>query len=108
MNILILFKPEHVNPILNGVKTETRRLWKSARVKVGSIQLAKTQMLSKDYFAKLHILNVYQERLGDITPESAMREGGYTIESYFAKFDEINGTTDRNTILYVVHFEVIQ
>lgn len=35
---MLLFKREHIEPILSGQKSQTRRLWKKQRVKVGSIQ----------------------------------------------------------------------
>jgi len=90
---MLLFKPEHVGSIKNGVKTQTRRAWKKPRCKVGSIQRAKTVMLSKDYFAKLRILRVWEESLMSvlyISEKDAMAEGGYTPQSYYEKFYEIN------------------
>jgi len=50
---MMLFRPEHVKPILNGTKTQTRRTWKRPHVRVGGVYKAKTQMLSKRYFARL-------------------------------------------------------
>lgn len=35
---MLLFRPEHVPMILSGRKWQTRRLWPTPRVKVGSIQ----------------------------------------------------------------------
>lgn len=109
---MLLFKPEHVESIDNGLKTETRRNWKKPRVTVGSIQKAKTQMLSKDYFALLKIKEIYQEKLRSITEESAKAEGGYTIDSYVDKFYEINYKLDREETypfiwLWVVKFEKV-
>ncbi|OPY52206.1 MAG: hypothetical protein A4E48_01224 [Methanosaeta sp. PtaU1.Bin060] len=72
---MLLFKPEHIAPILDGRKTETRRIWKKPRAKVGSIHLAKTRMLSKEYFAKLHILYVQRQRFGDISDSEIILEG---------------------------------
>lgn len=106
---MLLFKPEHVQPILLGQKTETRRIWKSQRVKIGSTQLAKTQMLSKDYFAKLTIVAVWQEKLGEITDDGAKREGYPNRELYLAKFAEINRVRIEDWIdksVYVIRFTV--
>ena len=69
---MLLFKPEHALLILSGTKTQTRRIWKKPRAKVGSIHLAKLKMLSTDFFAKLEILDVHLERLGDISEEEAL------------------------------------
>lgn len=87
---MILFKPEHVAPILAGTKTQTRRIWKKPRAKVGAIHLAKTKMLSKEYFARLEILEVYQERLINISDDDANAEGYAGADAYLDAFCKIN------------------
>jgi hypothetical protein len=79
---MILFKEEHVAPILAGTKTQTRRIWKKPRAKIGAIHLAKTKMISKEFFAKLEILEVYQERLLSISDEDAKAEGYENATKY--------------------------
>ncbi len=90
----MLFKPEHIAPILDGSKTQTRRIWKQPRAKVGSVHLAKTKMLSKEYFARLEILDVEQVRLGDITDEDAEAEGYRSALAYLFAFQKINRIPD--------------
>lgn len=106
---MILFKPEHMYPICMGTKTQTRRLWKKARAKVGSIHLAKTMMLSTEFFAKLEILAVYQERLIDISEEDARAEGYENSAYYLTKFCEINKLKFLPTdlMVWVVKFKVV-
>ena len=108
---MLLFKPEHVQPILDGRKTETRRIWKKQRAKVGSVHLAKTKMLSKEYFAKIKILDVYQERLINITEEGARREGYPSRAAYLDAFRRINKLgpigLECRICPFVVKFEVI-
>jgi len=105
---MILFKPEHVAPILSGRKTETRRYWKKFRVNVGSIQLAKTQMISKEYFARLEILDRWEEALGDISPRSISNEGYDSLEGYKAVLEAINKRPwDDNEVVKVVKFRVV-
>lgn len=106
---MLLFKPEHVAPILSGQKTETRRIWKSARVTPGSIQLAKTKMLSKEFFARLRIQRVWQETLGEITDEGARAEGYPDRNAYLKKFAEINQVKIEDWLtkqVYCVQFTV--
>ena len=41
---MLLFKPEHVEPIRTGRKTVTRRVWKRRRARVGSIHQCYTRI----------------------------------------------------------------
>jgi len=91
-NKMLLFKKEHVKPILNGNKTQTRRIWKKPRAKIGSIHMAKTQMLSTEYFAKLKITQVKTEKIGDISEADSIKEGYKNKEDYLMKFFQINKT----------------
>jgi hypothetical protein len=103
----LLFKPEHVQPILNGIKTQTRRVWKKPRVKVGGIYKAKTKLFSKDYFTMLKVTGLRKERLGDISEEDAWAEGGYTVEEFRKVWERINGRWDPEQEIWVVEFEVM-
>ena len=103
---MLLFKPFHKDLILSGIKMQTRRIWKKPRCKPGSIHLAKTQMLSKEYFAELFIVDVQKEFLLDISEKDAYAEGGYTIEEYLKVWDNINPKhlSITNPEVYVVCF----
>ena len=112
---MILFKPEHIEPILAGKKTETRRMWVHWRANVRSKHLAKTKMLSKEYFARLYIIDRWEEKLGDISEEDAKAEGYSSREEYLAKFAEINakrikklGLPIENIRVKVVKFMVLE
>lgn len=106
---MLLFKPEHVALILAGIKTETRRVWKKQRIKVGSIQLAKTKMVSKDHFAKLHILEVKTQKLGQISDLEVRREGYNTLAEYQLAWERINRIPwDPMQDVYVVSFELVR
>jgi hypothetical protein len=104
--MVLLFKPEHVQPVLSGLKTQTRRVWKKPRVKVGRIYKAKTKLFSKDYFALLRVTGLRKERLGDLSPEDAQAEGGYSIEQFKRIWKEINGSWNPEQEVWVVEFEV--
>ncbi len=104
---MMLFKLYHIDPILSGLKTQTRRTWGYARAKPGSVHLAKTELHSKQFFARLKILEVYQQRLGDMTEQDAWEEGGYTLDSYKDIFKQIYKFWDDNRTVWVVKFEVV-
>lgn len=109
---MILFMPEHVEKILSGQKTETRRLWTKQRAKVGSIHKAKTRMLSTDYFALLKIERVYLERLCDISLKSIKAEGYSTREEYREVLEKANKRSkfvwDDDLVVWVVKFSVVE
>lgn len=106
---MLLFKPEFVNPILTGQKTQTRRVWKGQkrRVKVGSIHLAKTYMFSSEFFAKLMIENTHKERLGDLSEEDALKEGGFSLNEFVEVWKRINGHYNPDLIVWVIEFNVV-
>jgi hypothetical protein len=102
----MLFKPEHVEPILNGRMTQIRKLWDKPMAKVGSIHEARTALFSKDYFASIIITGLRREKLGAITIEDAMLEGYDDLVSYKEAWKKINGCWEPNSIVYVVSFEL--
>jgi len=108
---MILFRQEHVEPILAGTKTQTRRTWEKPRARVGTVHLAKTRMLSTESFARLEILAVYRERLGDLSEEDAIAEGYPSREAYLQAFARINRQTVGDDFfeqpVYVVRFRVV-
>ena len=103
---MILFHPEHVQPILDDLKVKTRRLGKK-RWNVNSVHQAKTAMISRDYFALLRILTLHREPLGAMTEKDAWDEGGYTLEGYRKEWEKINGdgSWDPELLVWVVQFE---
>jgi hypothetical protein len=104
---MMLFKPEHVGLILSGRKTQTRRVWKKARAKVGSVHKAKTTLFSRDYFALIRITEVRKERLGDISLEDVRREGYDTLGAFKEEWIRINRTWEPDKEVYLVSFEQV-
>lgn len=102
---MLLFKEYHIVPILTGKKTVTRRIWKRKRVKLDAIHLAKTKMLSKQYFAKLKIAGWYVQRLGDMKEAEANTEGYETVEDFKKAWEDIHGEWDADIDVYVVYFD---
>lgn len=100
---MILFKHEHVQPILDDRKTQTRRTGKM-RWKVGSIRQAKTGFRKDDEFAKLRILAIRQEPLGLISEADAIAEGYDSVEDYKDAFRRIYGFWDDDMVVWVIDF----
>jgi hypothetical protein len=112
---MLLFKPEHVEPILRGVKIETRRIWKRCRVRVDALHLGYVRPPfcnpPGEPFARLRIMDAWEEKLGDITDLGVFCEGYNDRESYlkaFFRINQIKGPYDVSvalgTFVHVVRF----
>jgi hypothetical protein len=115
---MLLFKPYHVFPIVMPAlpvmqrdaepKTETRRAWKKPRAKIGSTHKCRLKF-DENYFARVEILDVYEQPLGEMTELAALHEGGYTLEEY-ARIWQIINKAPLNPLeeVYVVEMRCIE
>ncbi len=102
---MLLFKPEHVAPIQEDRKTQTRRTWKKARCLVGAEHQCRTQMLKREStFAVVEILEVRRERLQDVSEADARAEGYPSRLAFIHKFTEIYGAAAARGMVWVVSF----
>lgn len=103
----MLFKPEHIEMIKNGTKTVTRRIWKSWHVKVGRTYPAQIRMYQPRHGCPLILVtDRYIQSLGEMTEKDANKEGGYTLEQFIKRFEEITKNPwDPELEVYVVEFD---
>lgn len=105
---MMLFKPEHIEMIVAGTKTETRRMWKDLpRCHVESVHQVKRLIFTKDHFGYIFIWRIQRDHLNDITEEGAKKEGGYTREEYLNLFHRIYPKAGDNPEVWVVSFKYI-
>lgn len=112
----ILFAAEHEQAVLEGTKTQTRRVWaKGCRVTVGNAYWAHVGSWIIDPFARLRVTALRRERLGAITQADAQAEGYSTPESFLGAFYRINRlrtpraqTRALSAQVWVVTFELAQ
>lgn len=102
----MMFKKEHIPLILNGTKIMTRRRHKY-KLKKGKIYRVR-----KNYFKSLdlwiEITDVYPQKLGEMTEEDALKEGGYTLEKFKAVWKRIVGDWNPEELVTVYEFKVIK
>jgi len=110
----MLFKECHIPMIRSGSKTITRREWADnyASPNIGTVVAAKTDLLTPDAECDcfIRITGKREEALGDITEESARREGNYDgIEDFRAGYEEVYGESswDPEKVVTVVEFEYV-
>jgi len=104
---MILFRPEHVAPILEGRKTQTRRQWQRGRTHVGAVHAIRTARSGPD-LATIRITGMRREALGAITLEGAQREGYASVEAYLRAFRRIYGHCKLDAEVVVVDFELVK
>ena len=103
----MLFKPNHIDLIKEGIKTQTRRRWESSHVYIGHYY-----SIMRDYRHKhnpddgyILIKKLWQQRLGDMTEQEAQAEEGYFLLEYKQIWKGINGSWNDDDIVWVVDFE---
>jgi len=73
---MLLFKPVHIPLILDGTKTQTRRLWKRSRVKVGAVHKCYTKMpWQTGPFARIKIRRWWLQPIGKMSHKELNAEG---------------------------------
>lgn len=110
----MLFEPHHIPMIRTGQKTVTRREWDDnySGPNIGTIVAAKTELFKPDSECNcfIRIIGKRDEPLGDISGESARREGTYHgIEDFRKAYEEVygDGSWDPSKVVTVVEFEYV-
>ena len=102
---MILFKLHHVEPILDGTKTQTRRIGKR-RWRQDAEHQCRTTLFGKP-FAIVRIEDVRSQRLGDMTPREARAEGGYDLHAFREVWKEMYDLWDPELVVWVVEFSLV-
>ena len=109
----MIFTKQNLELIREGKKTETRRIWKKPHVKVGKTDQCRTSRYAKtpEDSPYIKITAMRKERLGEITPEAAKREGmdsGLKVFQFRELWVKLHGLWDPDQEVYVIDFEVVK
>jgi len=87
----MLFKKKHIEMILAGRKTQTRRLpGKSANYSVGRVYAIRDGWFSKAQ-GYILITRKFRQKLGDINFEEVKKEGYNSLQEFRWAWEEVNG-----------------
>lgn len=105
---MIFNVPGHIEMILHGVKTQTRR------VNRGKYQIGKTYAIQPKRTAKgiegyrIQILDIYEERYPLIKYDDAKAEGNYSRIEYERTFRLLNPSWKQGDVRWVFKFKCIR
>jgi len=101
----MLFKKKHVEMILAGRKTQTRRLpGKSANYGIGRVYAIRDRWFSKAQ-GYIKITRKFRQKLGDITLSDVQKEGYNSLEEFRRAWEEIHGPESWQPNLTVTVYE---
>jgi len=100
---MALFKRKHVELILQGRKTQTRRLH-SYEWKLGRVYGVRDKLFGKPV-ARIMVIRKFRQRLGDISLEDVGKEGYSSLEEFQRAWEEVHGPGGWNPDLIVTVYE---
>jgi hypothetical protein len=102
---MAIFKRKHLNLILFGRKTQTRRTHKHGW-HVGRVYGLRDRWFEK---AENHILitRKFRQKLGDISLEDIRKEGYDSLEGFQKAWIEINGAWDPDQVITAYEFKLL-
>jgi len=99
----MIFKKYHIEKILRGKKTMTRRLHRRP------YRVGHKYRIQRSWYNWTHIyIRItcrFRQRLGDISPKDIRKEGYRTLEEFKEAWVEINGSWDPDSLVWVYDFE---
>lgn len=112
-----MFSREHLDAIRAGEKTQTRRIWSdnyTARPSAGDYRMATPSDLGpivshEECDCYIRILECDRQALGNMTPEDADAEGGYTLSEFQHLWEWMHGEEawDVQRVVDRVEFEYV-
>jgi hypothetical protein len=104
---MALFKRKHVELILRGRKTQTRRIH-SHEWKLGRVYGVRDKLFGKPV-AHILVIRKFKQKLGEISVEDAGKEGYNSLQQFRKAWEEVHGqdSWNPNLIVTVYKFKVV-
>ena len=102
----MIFTRDLMELVINGKKTQTRRLHKHI-LKENNEYPLKWNWYDQTG-RKIKIIKCHPEKLGAITLEDAKKEGFNSVEEFIEKWIKINKRWDPETIVIVYDFQLVE
>lgn len=105
----MMFDKRTLIMILNGRKTQTRRLRKNNNRPAipNNIHKLKIDRTPKTY-GYIKIISCEKSVFGNITEQDAKEEGFKSVREYVKYFTEVNGKVTKDTPIWIIKFELIK
>jgi hypothetical protein len=100
---MALFKRKHVELILQGRKTQTRRIH-SHEWKLGRVYGVRDKLFGKPV-AYIMVIRKFRQRLGDISAEDVRKEGYSSLQEFQRAWEQVHGQGCWNSDLIATVYE---
>jgi hypothetical protein len=100
-----IFKPKHLNLILQGKKTQTRRISRY-RLKIGKAYAVRSKMLEPAQ-ARIVITRAWRQQLRDLTPEDVRKEGFTSFTEFRQAWIDIYSSWNPDQIVTAYEFRLL-
>jgi len=100
-----IFKRKHLNLILKGTKTQTRRISRY-RLKIGKAYAVRSKMLEPAQ-ARIVITRAWRQQLRNLTPEEVRKEGFNSFTEFREAWIDIYGNWNPDQIVAAYEFRLL-
>jgi len=105
--MVLIFDYTYKEDILDGIKEWTiRRGDRRKMIKIGSIHKCKEKLFSKDYFARVKILDIIVKLFKELTEQDAKDDLFDSLEECKERLKEIYGDGIENDVVSKIKFEI--
>ena len=102
---MALFKKYSLQKILEGRKTQTRRIHKHTW-QVGKVYALRDRWFSKPQ-AHIIVTRKYRQKLGEISLEDVQKEGFSSLEEFRREWERLYGKWNPEQVVWVYEFKLV-